>query len=427
MPRTAAFARFTATCDDDGEVNSPTPSRPRPGAAANEGWRPPTDFDEYRLVRQIGRGGNGLVYAAQDKLLDRVVAIKFILAVDPNAVTRLLIEARAAARIQHPNVATVYRVGELDGRPFLVSEFVHGKPLDELIRPVKPPSRALELALGLARGLAAAHRLGVLHRDLKPSNAIVSDTGEVKLVDFGLAKFIDSVEPAQAAGPPDASAAVALPRLTHAGALVGTPYYMAPEMWRGEVATRRSDVYSLGVLLYEICSGDVPFGHIPPPDLPTTAQASDPPPLLHAARHIPPAFAAVVDRCLKRNPEERFSRADELAAALEQLQPGSQAEVVPHGNAYRGLEAFGAEHRAVFFGRAGEIRAVIDRMRGDAFVLIAGDSGVGKSSLAAAGVVPRMLEGALADGRVWASVRMVPGRRPLAALTTALASSLTIP
>src|SRR5689334_17675523 len=302
-------------------MNSPSPSRPR--SPAEEGWHPPAEFDEYRLVRQIGRGGNGLVYAAHDKLLDRVVAIKFILTADPNATARMLIEARAAARIQHPNVASVYRIGELDGRPFLVSEFVHGKSLDELPRPMKP-NRALELALGLARGLAAAHRLGVLHRDLKPSNALVSDAGEVKLVDFGLAKFVDSTEtPSGLPTKAEADAALALPRLTHAGAIVGTPYYMAPEMWRGEVATRRSDVYSMGVLFYEICSGDVPFGHIPPPDLPTVAQSSDPAPLAQHARGLPPAFCAIVDRCLRRNAEERFRHAEELVAALEQLQPAA--------------------------------------------------------------------------------------------------------
>jgi eukaryotic-like serine/threonine-protein kinase len=202
---------------------------------------------------------------------------------------------------------------------------------------------------------------------------------------------------------------------------------MAPEIWRGEVATRRSDVYSLGVMLYEICSGDVPFGQIAPPDLPTAAQSSDPPPLLDRARGLQPAFAAVVDRCLRRNPEERFMRADEVCSALEQLVASAHADALPSGNPYRGLEAFGAEHRALFFGRALEIRTVLNRLRGDAFVLIAGDSGVGKSSLAAAGIVPRLLEGALADGRVWAAGRMVPGRRPLAALTTTLASAISVP
>src|SRR5262249_16193832 len=142
---------------------------------------------------------------------------------------------------------------------------------------------------------------------------------------------------------------------------------------------------------------------------------------------IDPAFAAVIDRCVRRNPEERFARAEEMLVALEQLLPSSRTAVVPEGNPYRGLEAFDAEHRGLFFGRQTEIRAVIERLRGGAFGLVGGDSGVGKSSLLAAGVVPRVMEGALVDGRAWASVRLVPGRRPLAALTSALASALAVP
>src|SRR5262245_54266741 len=127
---------------------TPTPRPPAPAGEAAPGWRPAAEFDEYRLLRQIGRGGSGLVYAAHDQLLDRLVAMKFILAVDPDAASRFLVEARAAARIAHPNVAAIYRVGELEGRPYLVSEFVHGQSLDLLPKPVTP-TRALELAIGL--------------------------------------------------------------------------------------------------------------------------------------------------------------------------------------------------------------------------------------------------------------------------------------
>src|SRR5262249_12611989 len=146
-----------------------------------------------RLLWQLGRGGMGEVYLGHDTLLDRPVAIKFISAIDPDALMReqFLTEARAAARLQHPNVVTVYRVGEIDGRPYIISEFVRGQNLDHIKLPM-PWTRALELSIGLSRGLAAAHRRGVLHRDIKPGNVILPADGEVKLLDFGLAKFVEA-------------------------------------------------------------------------------------------------------------------------------------------------------------------------------------------------------------------------------------------
>jgi len=178
-------------------------------------WYPPHEFEEYRLVRPLGAGGMGQVYLAHDMVLDRLVAIKFLATLEPDADARdrFLIEARAAARLQHPNVVAVYRVGEIDAKPYIVSEYLRGKSLAELIRPL-PWRRTLELGVELARGLAAAHREGVLHRDIKPSNAVLSEHGTVKLVDFGLAKLINeqvSATVAASAGaralPPAAAAA----------------------------------------------------------------------------------------------------------------------------------------------------------------------------------------------------------------------------
>ena len=143
------------------------PGQPR--KAGSSDWTPPKTFDEYRVLWTLGRGGMGEVYLGHDMLLDRAVAIKFISSIEPDALAReqFLTEARAAARIQHPNVLTVYRVGEIDGRPFIISEYVRGQNLERTKRPM-PWQRALDLGIGLARGLAAAHRRGVLHRDIKP-------------------------------------------------------------------------------------------------------------------------------------------------------------------------------------------------------------------------------------------------------------------
>jgi eukaryotic-like serine/threonine-protein kinase len=433
-------------------------------------WRPPETFDEYRLVEHIGRGGMGDVYLARDKILDRPVAVKFISAIQPDAVARerFLVEARAAARLQHPNVLTIYRVGELDNRPFIISEFIQGSSLDKIEKPV-PWQRALTLGVGLARGLAAAHRRGVLHRDIKPGNAIVTHDGEVKLLDFGLAKLLDGrlgpddlrifsmthptislpaepsstqrsplrVElasshkeprPALASSQREESLAlgieVTMPSLTQDGFVMGTPDYLPPESWRGDPATARSDVYALGAVIFELCVGHPPHFGVLHRDRPRFLAEHEPPPLTELIPNVNPQLSGVIERCLRRDPQSRFASGEELREALEQIEHASSRTHLPEGNPYRGLHTFEAEHRALFFGRRRETGAVIERLRADSFVLIAGDSGVGKSSLCRAGVLPCVTEGALADGRRWTVIQLVTGRRPLAALAAALAPHL---
>ena len=390
-------------------------------------------------MRLIGRGTTGQVYLAHDTLLERPVAVKFVRALGPGALARFLVEARAAARLQHPHVVTLYRVGQLESHPYLVSEFVRGSSLDRLPRPL-PWERVLSLGKDLARGLGAAHRRGVLHRDIKPGNAILTESGEVKLLDFGLAKLLDPAPvptassaswPASPSLLPEEDAGgnarglegLSLPSLP-AGALVGTPYYMSPEAWGGEELTARSDVYSLGMVLYELCAGQGPFRHVPLRELPAVVRTHEARPLAQAAPGVDAGLAAVVDRCLRRAPEERFASASQLLDALELLSRDETAGDVPEGNPYRGLQPFEAEHRALFFGRRREQREVLERLKAEPFLLVTGDSGVGKSSLCLAGVLPRLAEGALEDGRRWRSVRLVPGRRPAAALATALAPLL---
>ena len=218
----------------------------RPTGTASA-WAPPASFEEYEIIRALGGGTAGRVYLAHDTLLDRAVAIKFLLApLDAAVLARFLGEARAAARIQHPNVATLYRVGQLAQRPYLVSEYVRGRSLEQHPRPV-PWDEAQRLALGL-RGASPPSTAPALHRDVSPKNVVVSDTGEVKLVDFGLAQIGD---------PSEAEAGPGGPR-----ELVGTPRYAAPELWRGEPASRRADVHAFGALVYELCVGRPPHGDV---------------------------------------------------------------------------------------------------------------------------------------------------------------------
>lgn len=387
-------------------------------------WTPPPSIGEYQLVRLIGRGGMGQIYLAEDTLLERPVAVKFVAMIRPDerARQRFHVEARAAARLSHPNVVAIHRVGEHDGRPYLVTEFVRGQTLAELARPV-PWKQALRIGQGLARGLAAAHRKGVLHRDIKPANVMLTDDDQVKLLDFGLAKIL--VEPPQAVGEPSMQGR-STPRTDPPGVdpMVGTPLYMAPETLRGTEATRWSDIYATGAVLYELCTGMAPREKVPEHASFEEWLAAEPPSLLELVPDIEQRFAAVLMRCLAQQPADRFASADELCTTLDAIAVDRPHDDLPEGNPYRGLQPFEARHRAFFFGRDTDTLAVIEHLRGEPLLVIAGDSGVGKSSLCRAGVIPAIERGALEDGRAYRIVKLVPGLRPVAMLASTLSSIL---
>ncbi|MEO8553806.1 MAG: protein kinase, partial [Kofleriaceae bacterium] len=251
-------------------------------------------------------------------------------------------------------------------------------------------------------GLAAAHRRGVVHCDLKPANAIVTDDGVAKLVDFGLARVVHE-------GNDDDD-----------GPMVGTPDFMAPEVWGGRSPSRRSDVYSFGAVLFDLIAGKAPFADVDPTELAEAVRSRPAPELSERVPGVDLRLSRLIARCLERDPALRFASGEEVREALEQLHPSRSLSVRTDVNPYRGLRTFEATHRGLFFGRGLEVSAIVERLRTDSIVIVTGDSGVGKSSLLRAGVMPAVLDGALGAGRSWVSITMLPGRRPLAALAIAL-------
>src|SRR5215210_5256832 len=258
----------------------------------------------YRLLREIGGGGMGTVYEAEDARLGRRVAIKLLppeYSRDRKAKERFLREARAAAAVDHPNLCTVHDVGESDGRLYIVLSFYEGETLRERIRrgPL-PIAEAREIAIQVARGLARAHEAGIVHRDIKPANVILTRRGEAKILDFGIARL----------GGDDAS-------LTRTGASWGTPAYMSPEQARGERVDSRTDVWSLGVMLYEMLAGRRPFGGESMEAVVAAILTQKPEPLERVRPEVPKELARVVDRALAKDPAERYANAAEMLADLE--------------------------------------------------------------------------------------------------------------
>ena len=294
----------------------------------------------YEIAGFVGAGGMGEVYRARDPRLGRDVAIKVLppaFSADPDRLHRFEQEARAAAALNHPNILAVYDIGQHDNAPYIVSELLEGETLRERLGQAPATSRgvgvpaseqnplsvrnAVDYAVQVCRGLAAAHEKGITHRDLKPENLFLTTDGRVKILDFGLAKLTE-------AALADSSAVPTAAPDTLPGLMLGTVGYMAPEQVRGADADHRADIFAFGAILYEMLSGHRAFRGATTVDTISAILKEDPPELPMAARHIPPGLVRIIDRCLKKSPSARFQTASDLAFALEALSsPADRAEV----------------------------------------------------------------------------------------------------
>jgi hypothetical protein len=277
---------------------------------------PGQTLSHYRVVEKIGEGGMGSVWKALDTRLDRSVALKVLperVAGDPRALARFEREARAVAALSHPHILAVHDVGHVDGVHFVVMELLEGETLKQrLAEAPLPLRRAVELAGQIARGLAAAHDKGIVHRDLKPDNVFVTRDGQVKLLDFGLAKL----DPARAGATSDSEGAT-VTRQTDPGVVLGTVGYMSPEQVRGREADARSDIFALGVVLYEMVTGKRAFSGDSSVETLNAILKEEPADLQEISREVSPALERIIRHCLEKRPEERFQSARDVAFDLE--------------------------------------------------------------------------------------------------------------
>jgi serine/threonine protein kinase len=269
-------------------------------------------LSHYEITAKLGEGGMGEVWRAIDTALNREVAVKVLpeeMAADPERLERFKREAQAIAALNHPNIVTIHSVEEAEGLHLLTMELVDGQSLDQML----PPSgfdldRLFALAIQIAEALASAHEKGIVHRDLKPANVMVTDDGRVKVLDFGLAKLAGQGEEAEETQ-----------LMTQAGMLLGTVPYMSPEQVQAKPVDHRSDIFSLGILLYEMATGERPFHGDNSASVISAVLKEQPPPVTELKRDLPNHLGRIVRRCLEKLPQRRFQSARDVQLELEGL------------------------------------------------------------------------------------------------------------
>jgi predicted ATPase/serine/threonine protein kinase len=336
---------------------------------------PGAKLGAYQIVCALGAGAMGEVYRARDTRLERDVAIKVLpekLASDRERLSRFEREARSASALNHPNVVTIYDVGEAGSVFYIAMELVEGKTLRELMAPgALPLQKLLQIGSQTAEGLARAHSGGILHRDLKPDNLMVSEDGFVKILDFGLAKVSDSGTHPQ----------VTISReLTQSGAVMGTAPYMSPEQARGRPLDFRSDQFSLGCVLYEMATGKRAFERETAAETMAAIIREEPEPIGAINARIPAPLCWIVERCLAKDPEQRYASTRDLARDLAAVRDRF-LEVSPHARLARPVNL--PAQRTSFVGRVGERNALKEMLRKPevSLVTLTGPGGIGKTRL----------------------------------------------
>ena len=387
--------------------------------------KPGATMKHYELIRPLGRGGMGEVFLARDVRLGRLVALKFLTETAGVRSQRLIAEARATAQLAHEAIVSLHDIDEHQGMPYLVLEYVKGQTLQQWLdeRAQRrggswsvPPGRAVEIVLPVVRALVRAHQAGIVHRDLKPSNIMLANSGTVKVLDFGIAKLVG----AEAEPDPDVPESLFMvagnEALTQIGALVGTRTYMSPEQWGAGEVDQRTDIWAVGLILYELLTGKHPLEPLSRTALLTVQDLDIPMPSLRADYPGLGKLGVLVDQCLIKSKEDRMGSARALLAELEALVPARTTSAGEAPAPYAGLAAFQESDAERFFGRERVISQAITRLGEQPLLVIFGPSGAGKSSFVRAGLIPALKHG----DESWEAFVMRPGTHPLLALADLL-------
>jgi predicted ATPase len=384
--------------------------------ASKETWKNVigSTVSHYRVIEKLGGGGMGIVYKAEDTDLGRLVALKFLpedVAHDSQTLSRFQREAKAASALNHPNIVTIYELGNLNGTPYIAMEMIGGETLRSLIGSGAVPFRkAITIAAQVADALAKAHETGLVHRDLKPENLMVTHDGAAKILDFGLAKLRDH--------PPDSESATLANPLTDPGTVMGTVGYMSPEQANGGTVDFRSDQFSFGAVLYEMVNGSPAFPGRGRAEV-MAAILRDQPELLHSAKLQAPApFFWILERCLAKDPNQRYASTRDLARDLAtvrdlRIDPETRNTVLHPSNM--------PVQRTVFIGREREVadlRQLLNR-EDVRLVTLTGPGGIGKTRLALQ-VVTEMGDG-FAGGVCFVSLSAISRNE---SITTAIAQAI---
>ncbi|MFN2529710.1 MAG: protein kinase [Pyrinomonadaceae bacterium] len=310
-----------------------------------------TPLNRYQILSKLGEGGMGEVFLAEDTSLRRKIALKVLRpqsTSDERARLRLIREAQAAAALEHPNICAIYEVGENDGQTFISMQYVAGQTLDAFVKhnTVDLP-HLLNIAIQIADALAEAHSVGILHRDIKPANIMITARGSVKVMDFGLAKVFQAAESLQ-------SEAETVQLISTQGAIIGTLPYMSPEQVRGETLDGRSDIFSLGVVLYELLTGHHPFAHKSSAETASAILTSEQPPLARFCKELPAELERIVEKTLRKLPDERYQTIKDLLIDLRNLKD----ELDFQHRLERSASAESPQSKSVFFVEPSDTRSL---------------------------------------------------------------------
>ena len=316
--------RFIAPAEEVGSAPDPEPPSQVavPVAESIVGKK----VSHYRVLQVLGGGGMGVVYKAEDLKLGRQVALKFLpseLARDPRAFARFEREARAASALDHPNICSIYQLGDYEGQPFIVMQLLEGQTLREWIQnaaSLDATSRlnsTLDIVVQITEGLTAAHERGIVHRDIKPANIFLTNRGQAKILDFGVAKFLETPD----ITPDDTNSCVTSvnPSITLTGSSMGTPFYLSPEQVRGDKLDARTDIFSLGLVLHEMLTGERAFSGNTATEIRDAVVNLPAVPLGELVPSLPPELEAIVNKTLEKDPDRRYQSTDKLRADLQRL------------------------------------------------------------------------------------------------------------